>query len=88
VGNGLSRDIGGATSIELLILTPRLLNRFPSLPINRIGLKHDPINISQDELAELNEEMYELLKGSDRMKLRIWEIKGELKAFDADLLAR
>jgi len=78
----------GATSIELLILTPRLLNRFASLPISRIRLKHDPINISQDELAELNEEMYKLLKGNDRMKLRIWEIKGELKAFDADLLAR
>ncbi len=78
----------GSTSIELLILTPRLLNRFPSLPIDRIHLKHDPIEISQDELRELNEDMYALLKGYDRMKLRIWEIEGELKQFDADLLAR
>jgi len=78
----------GSTSIELLILTPRLLNRFPSLAIDRIHLKHEPIEISQDELRELNEDMYSLLKRYDRMRLRIWEIKGELQEFDADLLAR
>ena len=78
----------GSTSIELLILTPRLLNRFPSLPIDHIHLPHEPIEITQDELRELNEDMYSLLKGYDRMKLRIWEIEGELKEFDADLLAR
>jgi hypothetical protein len=78
----------GSTSIELLILTPRLLNRFPSLPIDRIHLKHDPIEISQDELRELNEDMYSLLKGYERMRLRIWEIEGDLKEFDADLIAR
>ncbi|UCF70254.1 MAG: DUF2330 domain-containing protein [candidate division WOR-3 bacterium] len=78
----------GSTSIELLILTPRLLNRFPSLPIDRIHLKHDPVEISQDELRGLNEDMYSLLKGYDRMRLRIWEIVGDLEEFDADLLAR
>jgi hypothetical protein len=78
----------GATSIELLILTPRLLSRFPSLPIDRIKLKHDPISIKQEELNELNEEMYELLKEHDRLRLRIWEIQGELKNFNSDLLAR
>lgn len=78
----------GSTSIELLILTPRLLNRFPSLPIDHIHLPHEPIEITQDELRELNEDMYSLLKGYERMKLRIWELEGELKDFDADLLAR
>ena len=78
----------GSTSIELLILTPRLLNRFPSLPIDHIHLRHEPIEITQDELRELNEDMYSILKGNERMKLRIWEIEGELKEFDADLLAR
>jgi hypothetical protein len=78
----------GSTSIELLILTPRLLSRFPSLPIDRINLKHDPININQDELLDLNEDMHELLKEYDRLRLRIWEIQGDLKAFDSDLLAR
>jgi hypothetical protein len=78
----------GSTSIELMILTPRLLSRFPSLPIDRIHLKHDPISISQDELLDLNEDMHELLKEYDRLRLRIWEIQGDLKAFDSDLLAR
>jgi hypothetical protein len=78
----------GATSIELLILTPRLLSRFPSLPIDRIRLKHDPISITQDELANLNEDMHELLKEYARLRLRIWEIQGSLKDFDSDLLAR
>lgn len=78
----------GATSIELLILTPRLLSRFPSLPIDRIRLKHDPISITQDELANLNEDMHEILKEYARLRLRIWEIQGNLKDFDTDLLAR
>ena len=78
----------GNTSIELLILTPRLLSRFPSLPIDRIKLKHDPISISQEEIKGLNEDMSELLKGYDRLRLRIWGIQGDLKDFDSDLLAR
>jgi hypothetical protein len=78
----------GNTSIELLILTPRLLSRFPSLPIDRIKLKHDPISINQEEIKGLNEDMSELLKGYDRLRLRIWEIQGDLKDFDSDLLAR
>lgn len=78
----------GSTSIELLILTPRLLSRFPSLPIDRISLKHDPVSINQEELLNLNEDMHEFLKEYDRLRLRIWEIQGDLKAFDTDLLAR
>lgn len=77
----------GSTSIELLILTPRLLSRFPSLPIDRISLQHDPISINQEELLNLNEDMHEILKEYDRLRLRIWEIQGALKAFDSDLLA-
>jgi hypothetical protein len=78
----------GSTSIELLILTPRLLSRFPSLPIDRISLKHDPVSINQEELLNLSEDMHEFLKEYDRLRLRIWEIQGDLKAFDTDLLAR
>jgi hypothetical protein len=78
----------GSTSIELLILTPRLLNNFPSLPIGRVRLKHDPVSINGEELRELNEDMYKLLEGCNRLRLRIWEIQGELKDFDSDLLAR
>ncbi len=77
----------GYTSIELLILTPRLLRNFPGVPIDMIELKHKPITISDEELKELNEDMYELLGKYEDMKLRIWNIEGELKSFDKDLVA-
>jgi hypothetical protein len=51
-------------------------------------LKHDPVSINQEELLNLNEDMHEFLKEYDRLRLRIWEIQGDLKAFDTDLLAR
>lgn len=77
----------GYTSIELLILTPRLLRHFPGLPIKRVRLKHDPITITSDELKELDEDMYDLLSEQTQMKLRIWQIEGKLKLFDKDLIA-
>jgi len=77
----------GDTSIELLILTPRLLRNFPGLPITRVRLKHDPITITNNELKMLNEDMYDLLGYLERLKLRIWEIKGDLKSFNSDLIA-
>lgn len=77
----------GDTSIELLILTPRLLRNFPGLPITRVQLKHDPITITNNELKMLNKDMYDLLGNVERLKLRIWEIKGDLKSFNSDLIA-
>lgn len=83
----ITKTAKGSTTIELLILTPRLLRKFPGLPINRIRLRHDPITITNYELKELNEDMYDLLGQQLQMKLRIWEIEGDLEAFDADLIA-
>jgi hypothetical protein len=77
----------GYTSIELMILTPQLLRNFPGLPIKRIHLPHEPITITNDELKDLNEDMFELLGKLKEMRLRIWEIEGELKFFDEDLIA-
>ncbi len=77
----------GNTSIELLILTPRLLRNFPGLSIKRVRLRHDPITITNDELKMLNKDMYALLGSLDRLKLRIWEIQGDLKLFKKDLIA-
>ena len=77
----------GYTSIELMILTPQLLRNFPGLPIKRIHLSHDPITITNDELKDLNEDMFELLGKLEEMRLRIWEIEGELKSFNEDLIA-
>ncbi|MGB3341273.1 MAG: DUF2330 domain-containing protein [bacterium] len=77
----------GHTSIELLILTPRLLRNFPGLPIEKISLAHDPITIFNDELKDLNEDMFELLGQLEDMILRIWNIEGDLISFDEDLIA-
>ncbi len=77
----------GHTSIELLILTPRLLRNFPGLPIKRVKLKHDAITITNDELRDLNEDMFDLLGDREQMRLRIWNIEGDLKLFNEDLIA-
>lgn len=84
----ITRTSEGNTSIELIILTPRLLVKFPSLPIHRISLEHEPITITNEELKYLNEDMFELLGDYEQMRLRIWKIEGELKKFDKDLIAR
>lgn len=78
----------GNTSIELIILTPRLLRTFPGLSIDRVTLRHEPVTIHNDELRELNVDMYKLLRHQEYLKLRIWEITGELKSFDKDLIAQ
>ncbi|MEO0142240.1 MAG: hypothetical protein ABIL15_02665, partial [candidate division WOR-3 bacterium] len=77
----------GSTTIELLILTPRLLSRFPGLPITRIQLTHEPVSISKDELMSIDDDIYELLKDFGEMKLRIWKIEGMLNSFNRDLIA-
>jgi hypothetical protein len=77
----------GNTSIELLILTPRLLRNFPGLSIKSVRLRHDPITITNDELKMLDKDMYTLLGSLERLKLRIWEIQGDLKLFKKDLIA-
>jgi hypothetical protein len=79
--------VSGSTTIELLILTPKLLSRFSGLSLKRIDLAHDPITITIDDLREINEDMYELLKENTEMKLRIWKIEGELRSFDKDIVA-
>ncbi|MBE0433550.1 DUF2330 domain-containing protein [candidate division WOR-3 bacterium] len=77
----------GSTSIELLILTPRLLSRFPGVPIESIELKHEPVTITREELKELNSEMHELMDDCPEVRLRIWQLEGSLKSFDRDLIA-
>lgn len=77
----------GNTSIQLTILTPQLLNNFPALPKERIDLRHEPVTLTNTELREIDEDMCELLQEYDTMKLRIWNIEGELKSFEQDLIA-
>ena len=82
----ITSTVEGSTSIQLLVLTPWLLRKFPGLPISRIELKHDPISINEYDLQYIDKDMHALLKECKEMKLRIWEISGDLKSFDKDLM--
>ena len=78
----------GDTSIDLIVLTPKLLGTFPGLPVKRVRLKHQPITISAAELRSISDEMYELLGRRPHMALRIWQCAGPLASFTSDLIAR
>jgi hypothetical protein len=84
----ISRTDTGQTSIELLVLTPRLLRTFPGIPVAKVELRHPPVDITAEELRSLSEDMDALLGHRDDMKLRIWRIQGDFSSFDKDLVAR
>jgi len=83
----ITRTESGETSVEIIVLTPKLLSRFPGIPIQEIKLKHEPVELTSRELREINEEMDDLLGHKPQMKLRIWEITGKLSEFKKDLIA-
>ena len=84
----ITQTVEGATSVELLILTPKLLSRFSGIPISRVDLRHEPVAISSEELRSLNREMDALLGHREDMKLRIWRLEGEISSFQQDLIAQ
>lgn len=84
----ITRTEEGYTSIELLVLTSRLLSKFTGIPIEQVELRHEPVSISSEELRSLSEDMDELLGHREDMKLRIWQIRGKLSTFKEDLIAR
>jgi hypothetical protein len=78
----------GSTSIDLIILTPKLLSNFIGIPISQVNLLHQPLSITADELNFISKDIDSLLGHQNNMKLRIWRIQGELSAFDNDLIVR
>jgi hypothetical protein len=84
----ITRTEEGETSIELLVLTQRLLIQFPGIPIEEIKLPYEPIGMSSEELRGLDEEINELLGREEKVKLRIWHIEGKLSGFKKDLLVK
>ncbi len=83
----ITRTESGMTSIDLIVLTPKLLSRFPGIPIQQVRLKHQPVELTSRELRRISEEMDDLLGHKPRMKLRIWQITGRLSEFTKDLIA-
>ena len=84
----ITQTVVGHTKVDLLVLTPKLLERFPGIPISQVQLRHEPISITSQELRSLNPEMDALLSHREDMKLRIWQLQGEMAAFRQDLIAQ
>ena len=84
----ITRTEEGYTSIDLLVLTPKLLSEFSGIPIEQVKLRHEPVSISSKELRSLSEEMDDLLGHREDMKLRIWQIQRKLSSFTKDLIAK
>lgn len=84
----ISRTNKGTTQIQLLILTAELLNEFKGIPASQIDLAHQPLEITSKELSKLNDEMDDMFEHRENMKLRIWNIQGELSSFNKDLVAK
>jgi hypothetical protein len=78
----------GYTSMDLLVLSPKLLSVFPGIPLEKIRLPHKPVVINSNELNNLSEEMAELLEHRNETILRIWRIEGLISSFRNDLIAR
>jgi hypothetical protein len=78
----------GKTIIDIIVLTPKLLSKFPALSVKRINLRHEPVEITQAELKGINEDMTKLLEGRGKCMLRIWRCQGKLAEFEQDLLAQ
>ena len=84
----ITRTESGETTINLLVLTQKLLSKFEGISIRDVKLAHQPVRLSRAELRDLNREMSALLGHADGMKLRIWRIQGRLSSFMHDLVAR
>ncbi len=84
----ITKTVTGNTVIDLLILTPKLLSKFPGLSIKNVKLQHDPITVNDYELKDISEDMYQLLSSWTSYKMRIWRIEGDPKTFNKDLLAK
>jgi hypothetical protein len=78
----------GFTSVQLIIISPRLLSNFYGISYDNIKLLHEPVDITAEELLQISRDMYGLLRYCHGFKLRIWEIQGELSSFDHDLIVK
>ena len=84
----ITQTATGHTTVDLPVLSPRLLDNFPGIPSDRVRLRHEPISITSGELRSLNPDMDALLGHRKDMKLRIWRLQGQTSAFEQDLIAQ
>jgi hypothetical protein len=84
----ISRSNEGQTSMELLVLTPRLLRTFTGIPLSQIQLRHEPVSLTSAEVRSLDKGMDKLLDHREEVKLRIWLVQGDFSSFDRDIIAQ
>jgi len=84
----VTQMVEGYTNVDLLILTPKLLDTFTGLPSQVVKLRHEPVSISSRELRSLNPDMDALLEHREDMKLRVWRLSGLMSSFKEDLIVR
>ncbi len=84
----VTQTVEGSTTVDLLILTPKLLSNFSGIPSHEVELRHEPVPITSEELRGLNPDMDALLGHRGDMKLRIWRLWGEISSFKQDLIAQ
>ncbi|NLF39675.1 DUF2330 domain-containing protein [bacterium] len=84
----ITRVEQGQTSVELLILTDKLVKTAMCLgiPRARIKLRHTPVTLDAAQLYSLSPELHAFMSPPKTPSLRIWHINGRLDSFDKDLL--
>lgn len=84
----ITRTEEGRTTIQLFILTSGLLQAVPEQSYNQLQLLHRPVEVTLDELRDLDEELADVLEYPESTQLRIWEIHDMLSAFQKDLMGQ
>lgn len=79
--------VAGPTTVDVIVLTPRLLSSFPALPAKRVDLPHPPFPLNDGELRYIDEQMATMLKNTPGTMLRIWKITDGGQGFTQDLIA-
>lgn len=83
----ISRSNEGQTSIELLVLTWRLMQESSGIPFSQIELRHEPVKLTSAEVRSLGRDLDKLLDHQDDVRLRIWRVEGDFSSFDRDIIA-
>lgn len=83
----ITRAETGKTKVKLLVVTPKLVE-LPNEPDLQVRLVHQPVDITRNELKELDPDLFDLLRNRATAKLRTWETEGELSEFKRDIWTR
>ena len=85
----ISRANEGETSMELLVLTPKMLATFSGIPRSQIQLRHEPVSLTSADVRSLDKDIAGLIGQTvEDVNLRIWVVSGDFASFDRDIIAQ